>query len=552
MAGVSLPDRANLTQLRKQARDLQRAVRAGSPTARELVAGYHPAGALDANAAASFPLHAARLVISRQYGFASWTRLKRHVEMIQQYTRVPPVSVGASVTDDASGNGAPGHEATGDGAAGDKAGGNGAAGAAPRGEDGGGLGDEFLRLGCLWYEDDQPERWAQARALLAAHPELTRDHVHAAAAAADVAALRTILAADPAAAWREGGPYRAEPLYYLAYARHDPQISQDAVLTGTRLLLAAGADPNAGYFWRGLPTPFTVLTGVLGQGELGPDRQPPHPHMLPLARLLLESGADPNDAQALYNRMFEPGQEHLELLLEFGLGTGDGGPWRARLGDAQGSPAELVRGQLEWAVTHGLADRVRLLGRHGVDVTSRAPGRQSPAGLAPIELALTTGHAELVDVLAEFGAALAELDPDEAMVARLLAGDQAGAESLDRDNPLALEEVKVTRPGLIVWAAVLGRTSAVELIAGLGFDVNAKARTDGPGTTEWETALHHTARVGNLALARRLVELGADPDARDKRFGTTPLGWARHFGQPELIAFLEPLTSPDPGGQEAG
>ncbi len=110
----------------------------------------------------------------------------------------------------------------------------------------------------------------------------------------------------------------------------------------------------------------------------------------------------------------------------------------------------------------------------------------------------------------------------------------------------------MTRPGLIVWAAVLGRTSAVELIAGLGFDVNAKARTDGPGTTEWETALHHTARVGNLALARRLVELGADPDARDKRFGTTPLGWARHFGQPELIAFLEPLTSPDQGGQEAG
>jgi hypothetical protein len=512
MAGVSLPDRANLTQLRKQARDLQRAVRAGSPAARELVAGHHPAGALDASAVATFPLSAARLVISRQYGFPSWTRLKRHVEIREHFTRIPPDA----------------------------------------GDAGDGLDDEFLRLGCLWYEDDQPERWARAWALLAAHPELTQGHVHAAAAAADVAALRAILAADPVAARREGGPYQAEPLYYLAYARHEPRISQDAVLTSARLLLAAGADPNAGYFWRGLPTPFTVLTGVLGHGELGPDRQPPHPHALALARLLLESGADPNDAQALYNRMFEPGQEHLELLLEFGLGTGDGGPWRARLGDAQDSPAELVRGQLEWAVTHGLADRVQLLGRHGVDVSSRLRGRQSPGGLAPIELALTTGHAELVDVLAEFGAAPAELDPDEAMVAQLLAGDQAGAESLDRDNPLALEEVKVTRPGLIVWAAVLGRTSAVELIAGLGFDVNAKARTDSPGTTEWETALHHTARVGNLTLARRLIELGADPDLRDKRFGTTPLGWARYFRQAELIDFLEPLTSPDPDGQEAG
>ncbi|HEX4255554.1 MAG TPA: hypothetical protein VH089_10730, partial [Streptosporangiaceae bacterium] len=460
MASISLPDRANLTQLRKQARELQRAVRAGSPAARDLVADHHPAGAPDADTAATFSLSAARLVISRRYGFPSWTRLKRHVELIQQYTRVPPDAPVAGEADAV-------------------AGGAGAVSGAAAGGGPGELGDEFLRLGCLWYEDDQPERWARARSLLAAHPELTRGHVHAAAAAADVATLRAILGADPGAARREGGPYRAEPLYYLAYARHDPQLSQDAVLTSARLLLAAGADPNAGYFWRGLPTPFTVLTGVLGHGELGPDRQPPHPHAPALARLLLESGADPNDAQALYNRMFEPGQEHLELLLEFGLGTGDGGPWRARLGDALGSPAELVRGQLEWAVTHGLADRVRLLGRHGVDVTSRAPGRQSPAELAPIELALTTGHAELVEVLSEFGAAPAELDPDEAMVARLLAGDQAGAERLDRDNPLALEEVKLTRPGLIVWAAVLGRTSAVDLIADLGFDVNAKARTDG-------------------------------------------------------------------------
>ncbi|HEY2520274.1 MAG TPA: hypothetical protein VGJ19_09195 [Streptosporangiaceae bacterium] len=158
MAGVSLPDRANLTQLRKQARELQRAVRAGSPAAQDLVASYHPAGPPDPGAAAAFSLSAARLVVSRRYGFTSWTRLKRHVEMREHFTRIPPAA-----------------------------------------EQAGGLGDEFLRLGCLWYEDDQPERWAQARALLAAHRELTQDHVHA-AAAADVGALRAILGADPGAA----------------------------------------------------------------------------------------------------------------------------------------------------------------------------------------------------------------------------------------------------------------------------------------------------------------------------------------------------------------
>ncbi|HEY0717519.1 MAG TPA: ankyrin repeat domain-containing protein [Streptosporangiaceae bacterium] len=514
MKTVPLPDRASLTQLRKQARDLQRAVRAGSAPALAEVAGRCPAGVPDPAAAAAFPLHTARLVVSRRYGFASWTRLKRHVEVVGHYTRMPPVAAGTGAAD------------------------------RPAGE----LGDEFLRLACLWYEDDQPERWAQARQLLAARPGLTRGHVHAAAAVADVPALRAILAADPGAARREGGPYRAEPLYYLAYARHDPQIIAEAVLTSARLLLTAGGDPNAGYLWRGLPTPFTVLTGVFGEGELGPDRQPPHPHAQALARLLLESGANPNDGQALYNRMFEPGHEHLELLLEFGLGTGDGGPWRERLGDALGSPAELARGELDWAITHGLDGRVRLLARHGVDLT--APGR---GGLTPAQRALTTGHAELLDVLAEYGAGRPELDPADEAVAALLAGDRGWLDRVLAGHPEAGVAGRAARPGLIVWAAVLGRAAAVELIAGQGFDVNAKARTDRPGRTEWETALHQAAQAGDLALARQLTELGADPDVRDARFGLTPLGWARHFGHPELIAFLEPLTSPEPDpGPEVG
>ena len=244
-------------------------------------------------------------------------------------------------------------------------------------EDDGGLDDTFLRLACLSYADDEPERWAQARQLLAEHPEITGESVHAAAAAADTAALRRFLDADPAAARLEGGPFRWEPLVYLAYARHDPKIEADAVLTAARLLLAAGADPNAGYLWHGLTSPFTVLTGVFGEGEGGPVRAPRHPHSLALARFLLEAGADPNDGQALYNRMFERGNDHLELLFEFGLGTGDGGPWRRRLGNALDTPAEMIRGQLAWAITHGMTERVHLLVSHGADVVSPFDGGAS-------------------------------------------------------------------------------------------------------------------------------------------------------------------------------
>jgi hypothetical protein len=42
--------------------------------------------------------------------------------------------------------------------------------------------------------------------------------------------------------------------------------------------------------------------------------------------------------------MFRPGHDQLELLFEFGLGTGDGGQRRRRLGDAVDTPAKLVRG----------------------------------------------------------------------------------------------------------------------------------------------------------------------------------------------------------------
>jgi hypothetical protein len=43
-----------------------------------------------------------------------------------------------------------------------------------------------------------------------------------------------------------------------------------------------------------------------------------------------------------------------------------------------------------------------------------------------------------------------------------------------------------------------------------------------------------------------LLRLGADPDIRDRRFDSTPLGWARHFGRQPLIDLLEPLTAPEP------
>jgi Ankyrin repeats (many copies) len=494
-----LPSEPSLPQLRHQARDLQRAVRSGAPDALAEVAARHPAGRPDDVAAATFPLSAAQLVVARRYEFPSWVRLRGYVEVVERYSRFP-----ARMT--AAGPAAPA--------------------------------DQFLALACLRYEDDQPERWTQARQILAEHPEITQVSAYAAAAAADVAQLEAHLASDPGMARRPGGPYRWEPLFYLAYARHEPAIEQPAALGAARLLLEHGADPNAGYLWHGLPTPFTVLTGVFGEGERGPVRQPRHPHAQALARLLLEAGANPNDAQALYNRMFEPDNDHLELLFEFGLGTGDGGPWKARMGDAMDGPEQMVRGDLRWAITHGMSERVRLFVEHGVDIVSPFGD-----GITPAARAETTGHPELARYLVERGAPAPDLRPGQRLVAAALIADHATVSELRAAYPGLVDAVRQARPALTVWAAAHGQPGSVELLAALGFDVNAKGRSDAPASDPWQTALHVAAMDGHVDLARSLLSLGADPGIRDQRFNSTPLDWAHHFGQEQVIDLLEPLTA---------
>jgi hypothetical protein len=129
----------------------------------------------------------------------------------------------------------------------------------------------------------------------------------------------------------------------------------------------------------------------------------------------------------------------------------------------------------------------------------------------------------------------------DGLIAAVLAGDRAAARGLRAHAGTA----RAQRPGLIVWAAARRSSDAIVLLAELGFDVNALGRTDIPMEQAWETALHEAAAHGDVQMARLLVDLGADPDIKDTRFDSTPLGWARHFGQQATIDFLQPLTRPE-------
>lgn len=98
-------------------------------------------------------MSAAQLAVARGYGFASWARLRRHVDAINSRSWKP-------------------------------------------GPDDGSLLNTFVRLACVTYSGNdvnasaQPVRSAQAARLLAAHPDLPTAELAAAAVTADVEALR--------------------------------------------------------------------------------------------------------------------------------------------------------------------------------------------------------------------------------------------------------------------------------------------------------------------------------------------------------------------------
>jgi ankyrin repeat protein len=321
---------------------------------------------------------------------------------------------------------------------------------------------------------------------------------------------------------------------YACYSRLEATGSTHSTLEVARLLLARGADPNAGFLYEGRYA-FTALTGAFGRGEDWP-HQPPHPDCDAIARVLLEAGADPNDGQTLYNRHFNDNDDHLRLLFAFGLGQKRRDVWIERLRDEESTVDGMLVQQLCWAAIHGFANRVKLLADHGVDVNARSPRN----GRTAYEEAMRAGHESIADYLVQRGAKPIDLDPLETFALACISGRREEVRSRLANDAEILKRLGFERGIDMLHRAVDARQAdGVRLIAELGVDINGMV----PGTGLDRPALHNAAGGGSLEMVRLLVELGADPNVRDLSFHATAMGWALYNGQQDVIDYLLPFAT---------
>src|SRR5258707_1137527 len=91
-----LPAHPSLEHLKKQAKDLLHDFAQGYPTAVEQFTSVAPT-----SGAAQPKLADAQHVIAREYGFASWTKLKEHVQSLAPFDPVKAVVDAVHTNDDA-------------------------------------------------------------------------------------------------------------------------------------------------------------------------------------------------------------------------------------------------------------------------------------------------------------------------------------------------------------------------------------------------------------------------------------------------------------------
>ncbi|HVE91303.1 MAG TPA: ankyrin repeat domain-containing protein [Actinomycetota bacterium] len=322
---------------------------------------------------------------------------------------------------------------------------------------------------------------------------------------ADPAKLEAILESDPGAVTSEVAGL--QPLLYLL--RNSTGTGSD-IRTCTRLLLDAGADPNAhtvedghGHAWE-----FFALRSAVDRNDVE------------LARMLIEAGAK-RDQDAMYHACERSNNAMLDVLWEPGLEYMVG--HKLDFEDVPG---------LQWFLDHGVDVNKDLCLHHaiargrsltilnmlldaGADVN--VPWDRWDVGRRPLALAARSGHLAAYELLLEHGAT-AELDPVDEAVLAVARGESV---QLPKAPPPALGNPEGDDYGWILGQfALLDRDDVVKALLDSGMHVDTRA---------WSnfTPLDQAAMHGRTRTVKLLIERGADlTDCAFNEEGPTPLDCA--------------------------
>ena len=505
-----LPERANLEQLKKQAKSLLTAARSQEPNAIERFEAVLIGRSLKPDAIA---LHDAQFVLAREYGFASWTELKQEVEERS-------LSFAAAT-------------------------------------------DEFVRCAT----GSAPDR---ALRLLARHAGIAHANLYTELVLGDSDAVETRLKANPAIARQRGGVQNWEPLLYVCHTflqKDSPERAKGLVRIAQELL-SLGANPNGEYDWNWHPElPRTALWAALiatGQAELAELLLKNGANPTDGVTIQIAAGGSNVAALDLLHRFgvnvngIPGGVPPLAYIL--GWMRPDnflGAEWLLE----HGADANLAWSQSGESPLHVAAQRldvktVGLLVAHGADVNKPRPDGRTPHTLAALH-----GNDQVAAWLLAHGAK-DELSPMDRFVAACASGNKARANSLLKEHPNLRNELRPEHHLMMHTPAERGDSQTLETMLQCGFDPNVK---DSNGVE----ALHRASMGGHPEAVKVLVANGASVNAVDAMFAATPLVWAcegwRHASQNGadhvgvarvLLAagspreWMPPEKAPDPEGTQ--